>query len=539
MRAVTTSLAPLLAIPLALLAAPALPASAQVPALKTEIVAVDLDYPVFVTSPPGDLARLFIVEQTGRIRIHQGGKTQGAPFLDLSTQVHCCGEDGLLGLAFHPSYAQNGFFYVFYNDLAGDTNLVRYTATPPDAAAADPLSALPVLQIDKQFSKHNGGMLAFGPTDGMLYVSLGDGGGDHDPFGSAQALDSLLGKILRLDVDSATPYAIPQDNPFVGVPGVREEIYALGMRNPWRYGFDRSTGSIFVGDVGGIDREEVNHVPPGGGVNFGWDCEEGALCADEPGCNPCPDTGFTASLQEYDHNEGCVVIGGPAYRGTALPGLDGRVFFADYCVGRVWSFAFDGTAATDLIEHSAELSPPSGLGLITSFGEDAAGELYITSFFPGTLRRIVSADSVPDCDEDGAPDADELLLGTEFDVNTNAIPDSCELLLIGTDFVTGQQGTIKFIGAQPGDPVAIVWNTRGIGEGPCFYGGAWCLSLLPMPNPAVPIGILGVAPASANGSVSVSFVVPDFVGTKLVAVQAVVILFENSKVSNPIQKIIL
>jgi len=210
-------------------------------------------------------------------------------------------------------------------------------------------------------------------------------------------------------------------------------------------------------------------------------------------------------------------------------------------VGRVWSLAFDGTAASDLVDHTAELRPPDGFGLLTSFGQDAEGELYLTSFFPGVVRKIVPADAAPDCDLDGVPDASELVAGTAFDVNENDVPDDCELLLEATDFVTGQHATLTFIGAQPGDPVAIVWSTRGIGEGPCFFGGAWCLTLLPMGNPALPIGLLGVTIAKADGSTASSFVVPDFTGPKLVALQAVVIKLavEESLVSNPVQKVIL
>lgn len=515
-------------------------AAGQLPALRSEVVAGNLENPVFAGSPPGD-ARLFIIEQPGRIRILSSGALQAGPFLDLTAQVQFFGEAGLLGLAFHPDYAQNGFFYVFYNNLAGDTVLERYTATPPEAAAADPASAEVLLVIDKLFDKHNGGMLAFGPLDGMLYLSTGDGGGTHDPFGNAQSLGTLFGKVLRLDVDGGTPYAIPADNPFVGVPGAREEIYAYGLRNPWRFGMDSATGSLFVGDVGSLDREEVDHVPPGGGINLGWDCQEATLCSFEAGCNPCPDVAFTPPIHEYDHNVGCAIVGGPAYRGAALPGLDGRVFFADYCVGRIWSLAFDGTAASDLVDHTAELRPPDGFGLLTSFGQDAEGELYLTSFFPGVVRKIVPADTAPDCDLDGVPDASELVAGTAFDVNENDIPDDCELLLEATDFVTGQHATVTFIGAQPGDPVAIVWSTRGIGEGPCFFGGAWCLTLLPMGNPALPIGLLGVAIAKADGTTASTFVVPDFTAPKLVAMQAVVIKLavEQSLVSNPVQKVIL
>jgi glucose/arabinose dehydrogenase len=515
-------------------------AQGQLPAVKTQVIATDLSYPVCVTSPPGDSSRLFIVEQPGRIRLHQGGQLLATPFLDLVGQVQFFSEQGLLGLAFHPDFAANGLFYVFYNDVNGDTVLERYTAIPPTAAVADPLSAQLVLKLAKPFEKHNGGMLAFGPTDGMLYVSTGDGGGEHDPFGNAQSLDSLLGKILRLDVDGGTPYAVPADNPFVGVPGARGEIYALGLRNPWRYGVDRQTGALFVGDVGGLEREEIDYLPPGGGLNFGWDCEEGAVCGDQPECAACPDPVFTPSVQEYDHNTGCAIIGGPPYRGAALPAFDGRVFYSDYCTARIWSFAFDGTTASDLIDHSAELSPPGGLGLMTSFGQDADGEIYLTSFYPGTVRKLVPAEGVPDCDADGVPDSEELIQG-EHDVNANGIPDSCELLLSSTDFVTGQQATIDFIGAAPGDPVAIVWSTRGIGGGPCFFGGAWCLSLLPMASITQPIGLLGVTFAKADGSAQAKFVVPDYTGTKLVAVQAVVIKLavETSLVSNPIQKVIL
>jgi glucose/arabinose dehydrogenase len=512
-------------------------AAGQLPAMRTEVVATGLVNPIFAGSPPGD-PRLFIVEQPGTIRILTSGKLQAEPFLDLTAGVQFFGEAGLLGLAFDPDYVESGVFYVFYNNLAGDTVLARYTATPPSAATADPASAEVLLVIDKVFDKHNGGMLAFGP-DGMLYLSTGDGGGTHDPFGSAQRLDTLLGKILRLDVSGGTTYAVPADNPFVGVVGAREEIYALGLRNPWRFGLDPVTGSLFVGDVGAFEREELDHVPPGGGVNFGWDCEEGTQCSFEGGCNPCPDLGFELPIHEYDHNVGCAILGGPVYHGAALPALDGRAFFADYCVGRIWSLAFDGTTASDVVDHTAELRPPEGFGLLTSFGQDDEGELYLTSFFPGVVRKIVAAGVDADCDQDGLPDADELAQGLAFDVNENAIPDSCELLLEGTDFVTGQHASLTFIGAQPADPVAMLWSTRGIGEGPCFYGGAWCLTLLPMSNPAVPIGVLGVAFAKADGSVTTSFVVPDFTAPKPVAMQAVVIKFESSLVSNPIQKVIL
>jgi hypothetical protein len=415
--------------------------------------------------------------------------------------------------------------------------LERYQASAPDATFVDPASAFPLLVIDKLFDKHNGGMLSFGPLDGMLYLSTGDGGGTHDPFGSAQRLDSLLGKILRIDVDGGTPYGIPADNPFVGVPNAREEIYALGLRNPWRFGTDLLTGDLFVGDVGNNDREEIDFVPAGGGQNFGWDCTEGELCSLELGCPACPDPGYSAPIHAYDHNLGCAVLGGPIYRGSLLPSFQGRVLFADYCTGSLWSSAFDGTGTSDLTNHSSEIVPPGGFGLLTSVCADAYGELYLTSFFPGMVMRILPESPTPDCDVDGTPDSIEFAQATAFDVNENGIPDNCELLLSATHFVEGQTTEITFIGASPGDLIALVATLRGIGEGPCFYDGAWCLLLLPMPGPT-PLLLLSTAFADEQGKTVQTFLVPPANEPIKISMQAVVFLEALSLVSNAIQKVL-
>jgi len=510
------------------------PSAGELPALKLEFVAGGFTNPVAVTSAPNDATRLFVVEQDGKIRLVSGGVLASEPYLDRTGAVLKAGEEGLLNLAFHPDFANNGYLFVYYNDLAGDTVLSRFQAVPPSADTVDPATEVQILKLTQPFLKHNGGMLSFGP-DGMLYLTTGDGGGTHDPLGNAQALDVLFGKVLRIDVDGGTPYAIPPDNPFVGVAGAREEIWAYGLRNPWRGGIDSASGAMLLGDVGAESLEEINAVTPG--ANFGWDCQQGDICEGQPGCT-CPDPGFTPPLFTFDHSVACAIIGGPIYRGSQIPGFDGRAFFGDFCYGKVWSFAWDGATASDLVEHTSELSSTGSLGLVSTLGQDADGEVYVANLLPGEVHRIASADPEPDCDGDGTPDAVELASGTEFDVNDNLIPDSCELLLTANTFLPGQVGTLDFLGATPGDPVAFLWSYRGIGSGPCFYDGAWCLSLIQMSIPGMPIGVLGVKNADAEGATHASFTVPSVSMTTKVGMQAVVILFEHSKLSNPILQFI-
>ena len=347
-----------------------------------QLVTSGLSYPDFVTTPAGDTARLFVVEQTGAIRVVQHDSLLPTPFLNLTGHIGFGGERGLLSMAFHPSYASNGHFYVYYTNPAGDIRIVRYTASA-NPNIADSTSGDTILSAFHETNdNHNGGLLLFGP-DGKLYAGLGDGGSAGDPPGNGQNLDTLLAKILRLDVDGASPYAVPADNPFVGHAGERGEIWLYGLRNPWRFSFDRTSGDLYIGDVGQNLYEEVDVLAAGSpaGVNFGWNVTEGKHCYGASSCNM---SGLTLPLVEYGHADGCAVTGGYVYRGTKIPALAGIYFYGDYCSGWVRSFRYTGGAAAE--NRDWPLLAVSG-GL-SSFGEDARGELYITSL-SGKLYRVV------------------------------------------------------------------------------------------------------------------------------------------------------
>lgn len=352
------------------------------PALEAEVVASGLSNPLHLTAPPGD-DRLFVVEQPGRIRIVRDGQLLETPFLDITGKVESGGEQGLLSVAFHPDYATNGRFYVDYTEAgSGDTRVERYTVSGANPDRADPASATTILSVAQPASNHNGGLVTFGP-DGMLYVGLGDGGGGGDPDENGQDPSTLLGSLLRLDADGGDPYAVPPDNPFVGDPDGRDEIWAYGLRNPWRYAFDPAEDLLYVADVGQQDREEVNAVEAGrGGVNYGWDVMEGDLCFEPP--DGCDRTGLTLPVLVYGHDEGCSVTGGRVYRGDALPQLRGHYFYADFCAGWVRSFRLSGGEVTERREW-----PLGDLGSILSFGEDAAGELYVLSA-DGDVYRLAA-----------------------------------------------------------------------------------------------------------------------------------------------------
>jgi hypothetical protein len=346
-----------------------------------ETVVEGLDFPVWLTAPPGD-PRLFVVEKDGRVVIVAGGAVLPTPFLDLRGQVSTGSEQGLLSLAFHPDFAANGRFFVNYTDPAGDTRVVEYRVSPADPDRADPGSARVVLAIEQPFSNHNGGLVLFGP-DGMLYVGMGDGGSGGDPQGNGQDLGTLLGKILRIDVDGGQPYASPDDNPFVDTAGARPEIWAYGLRNPWRFSFDRETGDLYVADVGQNRIEEVNAVRGAGpGLDYGWNVMEGSECFGSAGCDR---EGLTLPVAEYDHGDGCSVTGGYVYRGAAIPDLRGTYLYSDYCSGFVRGFRFANGHAGDE-RRFAELEPADHS--VASFGEDAAGELYVLTA-GGGVHRIV------------------------------------------------------------------------------------------------------------------------------------------------------
>jgi glucose/arabinose dehydrogenase len=361
------------------------------PALTAVRVASGLEQPVDLQAAPGDRTRLFVVEQEGRIRVIRGGAVAQTPFLDITGRVGSGGERGLLGLAFHPQYAGNGRFYVNYTDRAGDTHIAEFRASNnPDVA--DPASERLVLFVEQPFANHNGGALSFGP-DGLLYIALGDGGSGGDPFRNGQNPASLLGKMLRIDVDGGNPYGVPPGNPLVGTAGARGEIWALGLRNPWRFSIDRGTGGtgdLYIGDVGQGRREEIDVglASRRGGENYGWNVTEGTLCfSPSAGCNSA---GLTAPVVEYSTGSGgsCAVTGGYVYRGCRMPGYQGTYFYGDYCAGFVRSFRLQNGQATDARDWTSAVA--RDVDLLSSFGVDVDGEIYLVDH-AGEVFRIVPA----------------------------------------------------------------------------------------------------------------------------------------------------
>ncbi len=362
-----------------------LPAAAQPPAdLTLETVASGLDQPLAIRHAGDGSGRIFIVEQPGRIRIFDGAQLLATPFLDITGVVLSGGEQGLLGLTFHPDYAANGFFYVNYTRSgvpSGETVIERYSVSAGDPDVADPTSAFEVLVIDQTFSNHNGGDIHFGP-DGFLYIGMGDGGGSD----TAQDLTTLLGKMLRIDVDGGVPYAIPADNPFTGTAGALGEIWAWGLRNPYRWSFDRGTGDLLIGDVGEGDWEEVDFQPAAsaGGENYGWPCREGAHDF-APGGPTCGGV-LVDPVLEYSHAQGCTVIGGYVYRG-GIPGLVGTYVYTDWCSGITW---FATQTSPGVWQSSVWDTLPTFS--IVGYGEDEAGELYLT--LGGEIARFHSPSSL-------------------------------------------------------------------------------------------------------------------------------------------------
>lgn len=334
-------------------------------------VARNVGFPLFVTAPPGDQSRLFIVDKGGRIRIVKNGSLLSQPFLDIANKVSGGDEQGLLGLAFHPNFASNGRFIVDYTDLAGTTRVAVYrVGANPDLA--DPASEQVILSIDQPFANHNGGMVVFGP-DGQLYIGSGDGGSGGDPQGNGQNRTTLLGKILRVTVNDDGQLSIPADNPFAGQSSARNEIWSYGLRNPWRFSFDRQNGNLYIADVGQANREEIDVATQtdqfGKGANYGWNQAEGTGCYSS-NCNPAA---FTLPVLDYTHADGCSITGGYVYRGAAVPALVGLYFYSDYCRGWIRSFRLASGAASERKEWT-ELATG---GRVTSFGEDARGELYV------------------------------------------------------------------------------------------------------------------------------------------------------------------
>ena len=375
------------------------------PPLKLSRIVSGLNLPVHLTHAGDDSGRLFVVEQGGRIRIIKNDpalsgdaawSVNDAPFLDISKRVSCCGERGLLDLAFPPGYAAKQHFYVSYTNGDGTTVIARLKTTA-DPDRADPASEEVILTIEQPHVTHNGGRILFGPQDGYLYIGSGDGGGPafNDPDNRAQDPSILLGTILRIDVESGVkPYAIPASNPFTQIDGYRDEIWAYGLRNPWGFAFDKHTGDLYIPDVGNITQEEVNYQPAAsaGGENYGWRITEGSICFEQWGCvegEPCTvehwicsADGQTSPVAEYNHSQGCAVVGGAVYRGPSLPLLQGVFLYADFCRGKIWGLtggSQDKWQSPLLINASVPVS---------AIGEDQEGNVYVIGYQDGVISMI-------------------------------------------------------------------------------------------------------------------------------------------------------
>jgi glucose/arabinose dehydrogenase len=353
--------------------------------LALEPVAGGFAAPLQATGAGDGTGRIFVVERGGLVFVVRNGERRSTPWLDISARTLSGGEQGLLGLAFHPDFETNRNLYVNYTGRSGNTVIARYRQAKKRPGRVKPSSRRVILRIEQPYANHNGGAMAFGP-DGYLHVATGDGGSGGDPQANGQRLDTLLGKILRIDVDGASGdrrYAIPGDNPFDGRDG-REEIWAYGLRNPWRFSFDFASGDIWIGDVGQGTLEEINRQPAGSpGLNYGWNVMEGDACY--PSGSACDRAGLTMPIATYGHGPECSVTGGHVYRGTEFPDMVGQYFFGDFCSGRIWSLVADQPAPQDPVElldtgHS-----------ISSFGEAENGELFMTDLGSGMLFRLVDS----------------------------------------------------------------------------------------------------------------------------------------------------
>ena len=410
---------------------------AQTP-ITTVRVAAGLSSPVGVAHVPGDTNRLFIIEQgsagTSRIKILDlaTNTVLANPFLTI-TGISTGGERGLLGLAFHPNYAQNGKFYVYVSSTAAANAVRSYNVSSTDPNLADAASVQTLLTMADPFSNHNGGWIGFGP-DGYLYIATGDGGSANDPNGNGQNNNQLLGKMLRINVDTddfpadpARNYGIPAGNPFAAGGG-SPEIWLTGLRNPWRNDFDNLTGDLYIGDVGQNAVEEISFAPAGqGGINYGWRCMEGTSCTGLTGCT-CNAPTLRLPIQTYSHGLGCSVTGGVMYRGSDICDLNGTYFYGDYCTSRIWSFKYNGTGTiTNFTDRTVQLDPAGTLAINspTSFGEDARGEMYIVDY-GGEVFKLVPLSAPADCNGNGVGDICDIGAGTSVDTNGDSIPDECQ-----------------------------------------------------------------------------------------------------------------
>lgn len=438
-------------------------ASAQT-TLTTEMVVNGFAKPLAALSPPGD-SRIFVVEQnSGKVKIFDGTQVLATPFMDIKSKIKSSGnEEGLLGLAFHPDFPNTPYVYVNYTASGPNRTVVeRYQLSGnPDKVNLN--SGRVIISYNQPFSNHNGGNLRFGP-DGYLYIGSGDGGSAGDPQCNAQNLGKMLGKMLRIDVDNGLPYTVPATNPFVGTPGANPEIWAVGLRNPWRYAFDALTGDLYIADVGQSSKEEVDVVPPSnGGINFGWKIMEGTNCFSTGSCQSgipaCNGPSLIQPVTEYGHSGSfggsCSITGGEVYRGCKIPDFFGTYFFADYCSNRIFTFETVGGAATNLTERTLELKPAGGLSInsITSFGVDGDGEVLIVDQ-GGEIYRVIAKTqpAIADCDMNGKDDVCEITMNPSLDMNGNGILDVCE---------PSCGYSVYGVGASPANTIALAGSGSG------------------------------------------------------------------------------
>jgi len=433
----------------------ALACGASAQSITTVAVATGLSKPLAVTAPAGDPMRLFVAEQTGLVRVIHHGVLQPTPFLDVTgVMTPPIGEQGLFGLAFHPAYASNGRFFVFYTRVGDKAGVLAEYGVSSNPNVALTTGRVVMVTPPATSGDHQGGCLQFG-LDGKLLIATGDGGSNAvgDPECDAQNGMSLLGKILRIDVDGGLPYAVPSDNPFVGNPAFRPEVWALGLRHPWRYSVDRATGDLYIGDVGQASKEEIDFVPFGqSGLNFGWNVMEGTACTGYPACvgaPACNAVTLTGPVLEFPHTLGrCAVIGGHVYRGCRIPSLDGAYFFADYCSRKIYTLQMSGGVATNLVDRTAQLAPASGgpISQITAFGEDANGEVYICDRV-GKLWQIVPVD---DCSRStyGTSNPNSTGLAAQIGVSGSASICAGDLLITGNNMPAGKSSLLFYSDVQ-------------------------------------------------------------------------------------------
>jgi uncharacterized repeat protein (TIGR01451 family) len=458
--------------------------SGDSPVLTPTLYIAGLNRPTQITHAGDGSQRLFVVEQNGLVRIIRNQALVEQSFLDISGRVSCCGERGLLGLAFPPHYANKGYFYVNYTDASGNTVVARYHVTM-DPDVADPNSEEILLTIIQPFANHNGGHLAFGP-DGYLYIGTGDGGSGGDPHNNGQSLTTLLGKILRIDVESgARRYAIPPTNPFASISAYRGEIWAFGLRNPWRFSFDRQTGDLYIGDVGQSAYEEIDFQPTSssGGENYGWRIMEGTHCYN---ASSCTRSGLTFPVVEYDHSQGCSVTGGVVYRGQRFPRLAGKYLYGDYCSGRIWGL----TLLSDSQENTQLFDAPYP---ISTFGEDEAGEVYLADYDAGAIYQITDTAPSPavDLEITNSDSPDPVALGENL-THTIMITNK------GSSPATRVQTSVTL-------PSAFVLKSATPSRGGCSGGPTVACDLgTVLPSTTVPIPIISTPTEAGGFSVTAS-----------------------------------